>query len=77
MVLRSGISLALLGVGIGIVGALAASRLLSSFLFEVQPSDPLTFLGVAVLLVFVALGASMAPAIRATHVDPMIALRSE
>lgn len=77
MVLGSGITLVLIGVGIGIVGALAASRLLTSFLFEVRPSDPLTFAGVALLLAIIAVVANMAPALRATKVDPMIALRSE
>src|SRR6185437_6437041 len=77
MVLRSGIMLVLVGVAIGIVGALAASRLLTSYLFEVKPSDPVTFLAVALVLAAVALLASMAPALRATKVDPMIALRNE
>jgi predicted permease len=77
MVLRSGITLVLIGVAIGVAGALAASRLLTSFLFEVKPSDPVTFFAVAMMLAAVALVASMAPALRATKVDPMIALRNE
>ncbi len=77
MVLGSAITLVLVGVAIGLAGALATSRLLSSFLFEVRPSDPLTFVGVALVLALVAMAASMAPAIRATNVDPMIALRNE
>lgn len=77
MVLGSGITLVLIGVAIGLAGALATSRLLTSFLFEVRPSDPATFVGVAILLAAVALLASMAPALRATKVDPMIALRNE
>jgi predicted permease len=77
MVLGSGVSLVLIGILIGLAGALATSRLLTSFLFDVRPSDPLTFAFVALLLASVALFASMAPALRATRVDPMIALRDE
>ena len=77
MVLGSGVTLVLIGVLIGLAGALATSRLLTSFLFDVRPSDPLTFASVALLLASVALVASMAPALRATRVDPMIALRDE
>lgn len=77
MVIGSGVTLVLIGVAIGLAGAIATSRLLTSFLFEVRPSDPVTFVGVALLLAIVALLASMAPALRATKVDPMIALRNE
>ena len=67
----------LLGVAIGAVGALALGRVLSSLVFEVRPTDPLTFLAVTMLLVAVALLASVIPAYRATKVDPMVALRYE
>ena len=77
MVLGSGVTLVLVGVLIGLAGALATSRLLTSFLFDVRASDPLTFASVALLLASVALVASMAPALRATRVDPMMALRDE
>ncbi len=77
MVLGSGLTLVLIGVAAGLAGALATSRLLTAFLFEVRPSDPTTFVGVALLLAAIALLASMVPALRATRVDPMIALRNE
>ena len=77
MILRQGLTLAMLGLAIGVVGALALTRLLSSLLFEVQPGDPVILFSVAGLLVLVALIACYLPARRATKVDPMIALRYE
>lgn len=65
------------GLAAGLAGALAASRLLTSLLFAVKPSDPATFALVAALLGAVALGACLIPARRATRVDPMVALRYE
>jgi putative ABC transport system permease protein len=76
-VIRDGIVLALAGIGIGLVGAFAAGRALSAFLFGVGASDPLTFSGVALLLLLVALTASYIPSRRAMRVDPIIALRAE
>ena len=67
----------LLGVAIGTAGALALGRVLSNLIFGVRPSDPITFLAVAAILVAVAFVASIAPAYRATKVDPMVALRYE
>jgi putative ABC transport system permease protein len=67
----------LAGLAIGLAGALAASRLVTSLLFEVKPSDPATFAIVVALLGVVALGACLIPARRATRVDPMVALRYE
>jgi len=77
MVLREGGVLAVTGVALGIVGALAASRLLAGFLFGVTPSDPAVFVTVPALLGLVALGACVIPARRASRVDPMVALRSD
>jgi len=70
-------TLALLALGVGVVLALAAARGASSLLFGLQPNDPLTFAGASALLVTVALLASSLPALRATKVDPMAALRYE
>lgn len=66
-----------MGMLIGIIAVVAATRLLSSFLFGVSPTDPLTFAGVALVLAAIALLAVYIPARRATRVDPMIALRAE
>ena len=77
LVLGQGARLTLLGVALGILVALAFSRLLASMLFDVSPTDPLTYAGVAGLLAVVALLACFIPARRATRVDPMVALRYE
>ena len=77
MVVRQGLSLAILGVAAGICGAMALTRLLSSLLFATSPTDVLTFLGVS--LVFLAVGAiaCFVPARQVTAIDPIIALREE
>jgi ABC-type lipoprotein release transport system permease subunit len=67
----------LFGLAAGIPAALVLARFLSTLLFDVCPVDPLTFIGVAVLLALVALAASCIPARRAMRVDPMVALRYE
>ena len=77
MVLRQGLRLALAGAALGLLGALIVSRLMSNLLFGVRPTDPATFLGVALLLLLVALAACYIPARRAVRVDPMLALRHE
>jgi predicted permease len=77
LVMRDGAKIALFGIASGIAGALALTRLMASLLFEVKPTDPVTFAGVAILLAFVVLAACYIPARRATKVDPMVALRYE
>ena len=77
MVVAEGMRPALIGVVLGLAGALALKRAVSSLVFGVSESDPLTFLSVSVLLATVALVASIMPAYRATKVDPMRALREE
>jgi ABC-type antimicrobial peptide transport system permease subunit len=77
MLLREGMALAAVGVGLGIVGALALMRTISSLLFGVTPEDPLTFAAVALTLTAVAFAGCTVPALRATKVDPIIALRCD
>jgi putative ABC transport system permease protein len=77
LILGRGAWLALAGITIGVLGALALTRFLSSLLFGVAPKDPLTFAAVALLLFAVALAACYFPARRAMRVDPMVALRYE
>jgi putative ABC transport system permease protein len=77
LVLRQGLSLSLVGVGLGITGALFAGRLLESLLFEIAPRDPLTLVVVGFFVVAVTLAASYLPARRATRVDPFVALRRD
>jgi len=77
LVLGRGLVLVAVGVGVGLAGAVGVSRLLSNFLFNVSTVDPVTFIGVPVLLGAMALAASYVPAFRATRIDPSVALRSE
>jgi predicted permease len=77
MVLKQGMRVIVTGLVAGLLGALLASRVMQAFLFKTTVTDPLTFIGVALVLFAVALIASYIPARRVTRVDPMIALRAE
>jgi ABC-type antimicrobial peptide transport system permease subunit len=70
-------NVALIGIGTGLLGGLALGRAVSSLVFGVRVRDPLTFAAVAVALASVALAASVIPALRASRVDPIVALRYE
>jgi predicted permease len=76
LVLKSGAKLALLGCGAGVLGSIAASRLVSSFLFGVSATDPLIYLAAVSVMILMALLASTLPALRAASADPIEALRS-
>jgi putative ABC transport system permease protein len=77
MILREGMVLTTTGIGIGMAGAWGLTRVLRSVLFEIEPTDPPTFLGVAAALAVVTLAACYLPARRAVKVDPILALRHE
>jgi ABC-type antimicrobial peptide transport system permease subunit len=77
MLLRQGMGSVMIGLGLGLLGALGLSRLISGLLFGVEPTDPLCFGGSAAVLLLVALAACFLPARRATVIDPMLALRAE
>jgi putative ABC transport system permease protein len=77
MVLKGGLLLVAIGIGLGLVGAIAASRLLERMLFQVAPTDPATFVGVSVLFAAVAALACLLPVWRAVRVDPVTVLQAE
>jgi putative ABC transport system permease protein len=76
-IVREGLVLAITGIALGLAGAFAAARALSSFLFGVEPGDPATFISVSLVLLLVAFLASYLPSRRALRVDPLTALRAE
>ena len=77
MVVRQGLTLVVIGLLIGVAGALAAGRVLSSYLYQTAPRDPIIFIAVAAVFVVAGIVACLIPARRATTVDPLIALRAE
>jgi putative ABC transport system permease protein len=77
LVVGQGLRLTVLGIALGVAGALALTRLMRSLLFEVSPQDPATFVAAAAFLLLVGLLASYLPARRAAMVDPAVALRTE
>jgi putative ABC transport system permease protein len=77
LIVGEGMKVVLIGVGVGLAGGLALGQAVSSLVFGVPVRDPATFILVAVVLTGIALAACVIPARRASHVDPMVALREE
>jgi len=77
LIVNEGIHLSIAGIAFGLLGTIALTRLMRSLLFEVNPTDPLTFAGVSILLLVVALTACYIPARRAAKTDPVAALRHD
>ena len=77
LIMKNGLTLVLTGIVIGIAGALALTRFLTTLLFGVTPTDSVTFVVVSVVFFVIAMMASLIPALRATRVDPLVALRYE
>ncbi len=77
LVVSQGLSIAIFGIAVGVLGALGLSRLTSSLLFGVSPTDPFTYVAVGTVILAVALLACLVPAQRAMRVDPLVAIRNE
>jgi predicted permease len=77
LILKQGIRVTGIGVGLGLAGAFIVTRFMQALLFEIDPLDPLTFIGISLLLTLIALLASYIPARRAARIDPIVSLRSE
>jgi putative ABC transport system permease protein len=77
LVLRQALGMTVAGIAAGVAASFGLTRLLSAQLFGVKPSDPLTFAAVPLILLVVALAAAFIPALRASRVDPLVALRHE
>src|SRR5262249_54822514 len=77
LVLREGAIVAAIGVGIGVIGALVATRFMSSLLYGVSPTDPIVFVSLSALLAAIAVAACYVPALRASRSDPLTALRAD
>jgi ABC-type antimicrobial peptide transport system permease subunit len=77
LVVRQGMTMTLIGLALGLIGAFLLSRVIAGLLYGVSATDPLTFAGVSIMLLAVALLACLLPARRATRVNPIVALRTE
>jgi putative ABC transport system permease protein len=77
LVIRQGLSLVVIGLVLGVAGALVAGRVLNAYLYQTAPRDPIIFASVAALFILCGIVACLIPARRATTVDPLIALRAE
>jgi putative ABC transport system permease protein len=77
LVLKQGLILVVIGLIIGLIAAFALTRLLENLLFEISTTDPITFVLIALLLMLVALCAIIFPALRATRINPLVALRTD
>jgi ABC-type antimicrobial peptide transport system permease subunit len=77
LIMKNGLALVLAGIVIGVGSAIGLTRFLATLLFGIEPTDSVTFIVVSVVFFVIAMIAALIPAIRATRVDPVIALRSE
>jgi ABC-type antimicrobial peptide transport system permease subunit len=75
LVMGNGLQLVAIGLAIGLVGAAGAARLIQTLLFDVAPLDPLVYVGVAVVFTLIATLACLVPSMRASRIDPLVALR--